>query len=342
MKRLILLILLILFAAACGDDAATNNLANVSTDAGTDAAAEPVELTATADATYDWEKRTVVYAQALAHETWNSEESTTIDLEATIWEPSETPEVRPALLIIHGGAFLTGDREQAELVAFAEYFASRGYVVMSASYRVAQQQPTMPEEWRVAITESPNYTSLEKTLGQTMYGATRDARAALRYLQANADELGIAPDRIAAMGGSAGSFIALGIGATEPEAFRDELIGVDPTLDTTNLEQTGQLVAVLDFWGGPEVLEAHELTYGASAWDESDAPAMIVHGTADPTVEFTSAEELRDIYRSTGVPYEFYPIEGARHGPWEAMVEGKTLEQLGFEFATKHQNVTVE
>ncbi len=341
-----ILLALLLLLAACGDDRETSGTnaaadAGESFDAGTDAEIEPATLRVTTEATYEWETSDVVYGEGLVHSAWNSTETETKVLEATIWDPQGTPDVRPAILIVHGGGFLGGQRDQSQLVDFAEFFAARGWFVMSISYRLFPDKPTMPAEWSDGI-DASEFGTLEKELGRTMYGSTRDAKAAVRYLQANADNYGIAPKRIAAMGGSAGSFICLGLGVSEPEDFRDELLGEDPTLESTNLEQDGKIVAVLDHWGGPEVLTAFELVYGLDRWDSADAPTHIVHGTADNTVDVASAEAIRDHMIENGVTHTYFLIPDAGHGPWNATIDGKSLHDLGFEFLVEHQGLEID
>lgn len=67
----------------------------------------------------------------------------------------------------------------------------------------------------------------------------------------------------------------------------------------------------------------------------------IVHGTADTTVPFAEAEALRDVYASTGVAFDFHPLEGIGHGAWAATVGGMTLEELAMAFVVEQQTLTV-
>jgi acetyl esterase/lipase len=334
------IVIIVFMLAACGDDSSHSGTGNSTTPAA-DAGSEALVPLGASDATYEWEQREVVYAQGQTHANWNDDEPRVVDLEATIWDPLDTPGTRPALLIIHGGGFLGGTRMQPELVEIAEHYAARGWLVMSMSYRMLGDRPTHPQAWAEGV-ESSGLADILQQIGRTIYGSVRDGKAAVRYLQANASELRIDPQSIAVTGGSAGAIIAVAIGVTEPGDFRDELLESDPTLESTNLEQDGRVAAVINHWGSAIAVEGYDLAYDIERWDSSDAPLMIVHGTADTTVEYAEAEVLRDLYESTGAPYEFYAIEGAVHGPWDAQIEGRSLIEVGFQFAVTHQGVQLD
>jgi acetyl esterase/lipase len=102
----------------------------------------------------------------------------------------------PALLIVHGGGWLTGDRAMER--PLARQLAARGYVAVPVSYRLG-------------------------TAGR-FPAPLHDLKAAVRWLRAHADDYGIDPARIAVAGGSAGGTLAALVGATNgmPEFDRGE------------------------------------------------------------------------------------------------------------------------
>ena len=161
--------------------------------------------------------------------------------------------------------------------------------------------------------------------------------------RASADTYQLDTDYVTSIGGSAGSYLAVMLGVTNPEDFRDELtVAEDPTLSTVNLDAGADVHTVIDHWGGVTHMEILEFMDGVSRFDATDAPVSIVHGTADPTVPFTEAEKLRDAYDVTGVPYDFYGVEGAGHGIWGVTIEGQNLRQIAFDFVVEQQGLTVE
>ena len=116
----------------------------------------------------------------------------------------------------------------------------------------------------------------------------------------------------------------------------------DPTLATTNTDQSYQVHTILDFWGSKVTLDILDSIYCRQRFDPLDAPHFIAHGTEDPTVSFSKAEELRAICEANDIPYVFYPLEGYRHGAWNASIDGKRLEDLAFDFIIQQQNMTVK
>ncbi len=89
---------------------------------------------------------------------------------------------RPAVVFFFGGGWRQGTVEQFR--PQAEYLATRGMVTARADYRVRGRHGTTPDK------------------------CVEDAKSAVRWLRANAAQLGIDPQRLVASGGSAGGHIA--------------------------------------------------------------------------------------------------------------------------------------
>lgn len=88
----------------------------------------------------------------------------------------------PALVAIHGGAYLVGSAALYRL--WGPYLAERGYIVFSINYRlVTDGQKKYPE-------------------------AVHDVRAAVQFLRGRADAMKVDPDRIGLIGDSAGAYFS--------------------------------------------------------------------------------------------------------------------------------------
>ncbi len=285
----------------------------------------------------------VKYGEGLSHTDWNSTQSEPIDLLLDLYLPEdEADRLRPAVVFIHGGGFRGGDKGSKAPRDMVTYFAERGFVGISINYRLLDDYGTLPAEMEAAIESNPNLSNRDKDSSKASYAATRDAKAAIRWIYANGAQYNIDTTHITVIGGSAGSFAAVALAVTEPEDFTNELsVEDDPTLSSTNLGFDSNVHTVVEHWGSPGLVDVIELTYGHNRWDRNDTPLSIVHGTEDPAVPFSDAESLRDRYQQTGAYYEFYRLDGIGHGAWEAKFNGTSLFALAFDFVVRTQNLMV-
>jgi acetyl esterase/lipase len=120
------------------------------------------------------------------------------------------------VVIIHGGGWTVGDKRGDLPTAAIPGFLDLGYVVASVNHRLADEA-VFPAQ-------------------------LLDVKAAIRYLGANAADLGADPGRIAVVGESAGAHLAALLGTTEGIAEFD-----DPALGNT--DQSSAVQAVVDFYG---------------------------------------------------------------------------------------------
>ena len=293
------------------------------------------------NATYDVNiTEDIIYAEGLSHDYWNSSNTTALPLYMDSYVPENNSQNRPLLMLIHGGAFVGGSKQQDAIVDMANYYASRGFVVFSIDYRLRDHMGTIPQAW-IDATSVGTPSNLDQTFA--MYPAHRDAKAALRWIMANAQNYHINKDYITVGGGSAGAITSIGIGVSELGDYKDEISSSeDNTLSTTNLSQTYEVQTILDFWGSTESIEILESIYGHQRFDSNDPALFIAHGTEDPTVPFSRAEDLKTICETNEIDFVYYPLEGAGHGPWGATVNGKSLSDLSFDFIVENQNLNVE
>lgn len=201
------------------------------------------------------------------------------------------PVLRPGYVVIHGGAFYTGGRDDALPVRIATEMAARGYVAISIDYRLGGQEPV----------PSAEFQQLAQATGTTVAAAVEDGTTAYRWLVANASDHQIDADRIAVGGPSVGATI----GMTMAWVLDDFSVAVEPPV-----------AVVADFWGTIGIYREN-LECG-------EAPFVIVHGTADPASPITDALQLM-AHADTAcvgidtlsVAYEFYPVPGAGHGDFD-------------------------
>jgi acetyl esterase/lipase len=207
------------------------------------------------------------------------------------------------VLCIHGGGFRAGSRKG--FLTQAVHLAEHGYVAATADYRLAP--------------------------AAKFPAAVNDVKAAVRYLRANAARLGIDPERIGVMGGSAGGHLALFLGVTGGVA---EFEGDGP-----NREQSSRVACVVSYYGpsdftksygrsvdaaevlplflGGDVNQARAMHIKASPlyWVTPDAaPTLAIQGTKDRFVNYEQSVWIIERLLQAGVPAELETIEGSDHG----------------------------
>lgn len=293
------------------------------------------------DATYEViVTEDLIYAEGLSHDSLNSINSSVMPLLMDSYVPNNNSQNRPLLMLIHGGGFIDGTKQKEPLVAMANYYAARGFVVFSIDYRLKDDKGTVPQEW---IDASPDIVTTYPGQLLAAYPVHRDAKAALRWIVANAHNYNINTDYITIGGGSAGATASIGIGVSDLVDYKDELsINDDNTLSSTNLSETYEVKTILDFWGSAKTIEVLELIYRYERFDSNDPALFIAHGTEDPTVPFSSAEDLKTICETNEIDFVYYPLEGSGHGAWSATVDGKSLSDLSFDFIVVNQNLNLE
>lgn len=211
----------------------------------------------------------------------------------------------PAVVCIHGGGFRAGTRQRYRTIAYR--LAQAGYVAAAVSYRLSPMaQFPAPVE---------------------------DVKAAVRFLRANAGRFHLDPERIGAVGGSAGGHLALMLGLT---GGVDAFEGSGP-----NLEESSRVQAVVDFYGPTDFTASYEPGKSVDAaevlpmflggdlehnraehvrasplnWvSPDDAPTLTLHGTKDKYVAYEHAVWLTERLEGAGVPTRLETLEGAGHG----------------------------
>lgn len=236
------------------------------------------------------------------------------DLLFDLMQPTDSPlEQRPALILIHGGGFTEGSKEDEDLFVLGNNLASAGYVCFLIDYRLMGSQPPAP----------PPYDATD--LQTAAHAATVDAKTAIRHVRANAAEYAVAPNRIAVIGESAGAIAGMaasvsdqGEYAADGEAF--------PIPGQNNPGVDEIVMATVDLWGSADEF--------LDEFDSADPPIMVVHGGQDFTVGISLLPALNIISecKDHGIPYRYYPDPEAGHGVWELEVDGKNLSQLIFDF----------
>ncbi len=239
-----------------------------------------------------------------------------VELKLDLAMPKDGAGPFPAVVCVHGGAWKAGNRQQLEKTI--ETLAGRGYVSVTVSYRLVQTAP-FPAQ-------------------------IEDCKAAVRWLRANAKKYRVNPDRIGALGFSAGGHLVCLLGTTDKG---DGLEG-----NGGNPEQSSRVQAVVSFFGPTDFtvknwsddVEKEILAplLGGSFKDKpeqyrkaspivyvtrDDPPFLFFHGTEDKVVAIRHSRLLAEKLQSVGVSAKLVEMAGEGHG-WKGDKLLDSLKQM--------------
>lgn len=133
-----------------------------------------------------------------------------MDIYSPVCPQSQTNARSPLVVIIHGGAFLDGDKSEASIKTLCREFAQRGYVAASINYRLGFIADD--HAWSCNY---PNYSCVFAVDSAEWYRAyfraVQDGKGALRYLINRHDLFHIDTGNVFIVGESAGAMLSLGL-----------------------------------------------------------------------------------------------------------------------------------
>lgn len=239
------------------------------------------------------------------------------ELVADVYTPSEqSDELRPLVLMAHGGFFLGGSHDGLDVVSLCEDLAQMGYVTASFSYRLGID----------------NLFAFQTSFVEAVWRGVHDSRAAVRYFRKSV-EMGnpyhIDPERIYLGGVSAGGFIAM------HHAYVDDVSEIPTYIDESEPGLGGGLEGLSGNDGYSSDIDGVFNIAGALQTADflllgDNEPLVSIHGTADETVPFDEGEivltgipvidvdgssVVHDMADMVGLENCLIPVEGAGHVP---------------------------
>ncbi len=219
----------------------------------------------------------------------------------------------PAIVFIHGGGWYQGTRQgyRGQIMEAAR----RGYVATTISYRLMK----FDEKKKETTTATASFPA-------QIY----DAKAAIRWLRANAAKYHIDPGHVGVTGSSAGGHLSLLVGLTD---VKSNLEG-----DGGNPDQSSRVQAVVNVYSPTDIAACHKDS--SVAWifrlfmggtpDETaetykqaspvtyvsrdNPPVLTLHGDRDALVPVAQATTLNDKMKAAGASHTLMIFEGQGHG----------------------------
>jgi acetyl esterase/lipase len=201
------------------------------------------------------------------------------------------------VLLVHGGAWRTGDRSQ--LHGYGILLGRIGYLCVATEYRLSGSA-----KWPAQI---------------------HDVKAALRWMRASAGDLGIDPNKICISGNSAGGHLSL-IAAGTPNVREFEGDGGNAGV-ATNVAAAVAFYApavmsapdaplspsVIGVMGEGATIDALRAATPMTHVSRDFPPTLLFHGNKDTTVPHASSLRMYEALDAAGAPVELHMYNGARH-----------------------------
>lgn len=240
-------------------------------------------------------------------ENYTFKETSSIDLKIYVFKPDDwkVSNKNPAIVFYFGGGW--NARHITQFVAYAQYYASKGYVCFIPNYRV------------------------RSTENSQAIDSVRDAQDAFAYVRKNANKFGIDRNRIAASGGSAGGHLAASLGTLKDLKHKklskpNALILFNPVCVVDPLKNPKRFNFARLGVKGYEISPYHHV-------DKTVPPTIIYHGTEDRLVSYKTAEMFHEKMLEVGNDSTLIPFEGRDHGFFN---HGKHLAESDYHKTLKY------
>lgn len=226
----------------------------------------------------------------------------------------------PVVVWVHGGAWRSGSKDNPPILRLT----AKGFAVASVDYRLSP------------VAAFP--------------AQAHDIKAAIRFLRGMAMAHGIAADKIAISGGSAGGHLAALVGVTSSVAELEGELG-------DHRDQSSAVQAIVVFYGASNLatILAQSTPHGVSVRapalerllggvpeakvelarlaspvfhvDPSDPPLLWYHGDQDVQMPINQAHEMVGAYQKAGLRTDFEVVHGGAHGG-KLFYTGEQMDQV--------------
>ncbi len=203
------------------------------------------------------------------------------------------PGPHPAVILVHGGGWIRGDRVWNVSPLFRPIHDA-GFAWFSISYRLAT------DFFQFGV-------------------ASQDVRTAIHHIRDNAARYGVDPNRIAILGESAGAHLAALAVLEEPKSVA-AMVSLYGPMDLEDLAQTSTIVpaqirdTLRNSAFGP-LLAAHMRTLSpAQHIAPNPPPFLLIHGTSDPVVPISQSTAMQQKLKAAGGTADLITVPGGGHG----------------------------
>lgn len=218
----------------------------------------------------------------------------TLELFADIYQPQQADELKkyPLLIIIHGGGFMSGSRENMRIVKFCNNFAKRNYICAAFDYRLHLKGKKFDCKQPV----SNKVTALKK--------AVEDTNLFIDYIISTQKLFKIDTSKIIILGSSAGAYVALHTVFNNKNTKQNisGLVSMAGAITDTSLITEQNKIPVLLFHGTTDKLVPYSDNYHHYC-DKNSPGAWYLYGS----------ESIAKRFNTIGGSYILYSFPNAQH-----------------------------
>ena len=241
------------------------------------------------------------------------------ELDMDIYIPNgDSLNERPLIIFAHGGGFISGSKEDDDIITLCNSFSKRGYTTASISYRLTTISCQLDSLCMIDI----------------VFKAVSDARAAIRYFKQDYSIYGntynIDTSKIYFTGNSAGAVIAVQLACLNDESKLSTYTHLNNIMlanggfngDSGNPGYTSEISAGASLAGA-----VHKLSW----LDSNTRPLISFHGTEDWVVPFNcslalggisaqlcGSSEIHNKLDTYQIPNSLTIFPGDEHCPWSS------------------------
>jgi acetyl esterase/lipase len=242
-----------------------------------------------------------------------------------VYRPARAAGATPVLMMIHGGGWLFGTKEDSVLSLLP--FLQMGFSVVNVEYRMGN------------VSLAP--------------AAVEDCLCALHWIGRNAKKYEFDLAKVVVTGGSAGGHLALTTAIVPPSAgFENECAFEDDQGWTgTFVDSRPRVAAVVNWFGITDVadmlqgpnMRGYAVSWLGSSPNREDLarrvspltyvraglpPVLTIHGDADKLVPYAHAVRLHEALTRAGVRNQLLTVPGAGHGGFTDEQELEAFEAV--------------
>ncbi len=233
-----------------------------------------------------------------------------------VYQPVDRPQPTPVVVVIHGGGWIEGTKEERVLEMMP--YLQMGFAAVNVEYRLG----------RVSLAPA----------------AVEDCRCALHWVFVNAKKFNFDPKRVVVEGGSAGGHLALTTGMlTAAAGFdrecrtpQDDFWKANPGTDSDPRPAAivnwfgisdvadelhganAKGYAVVWFGGQPNADELAKRVSPVNYVNPGNPPIITIHGDKDELVPYSQSVRLHKALDAAKVPNQLYTVAGGNHGGFSA------------------------